>query len=185
MSSRAILAAMAITAALGTVAAVRPALAQAGRAVGNPIWTEVKWPFAPDLWGPGLAFRCQAADCGSEVHLYLRAKLGFCNCMSTIDDELVDKVGDVDLLGGEHGALGPGRPIDVRWMKGHSRGYRIDVPGATVAKSALAIAFHDRCDLIVATAAVAGDQPSLPEVAVLALLGSDRVQRWLEVTLGL
>jgi len=187
MSSRAILAAIAIAAALGTVAAVnaRPTLAQVGVAAHNPIWSEVKWPFANDLWGPGLAFRCRAVDCGSDVHLYLRAKLGFCNCMSAIDDELVDKVGDVDLLGGKPGALGPGRPIDVRWMKGRSRGYRMEVPGATAARSALSIAFHDRCDLIVATAAVAGDQPDLPEAAVLAFLGSDRVLRWLEVTLGL
>jgi hypothetical protein len=184
VSSCAILAAIAIATALGTVG-TRPALAQEGVPGHNPIWSEVKWPFAPDLWGPGLAFHCAAADCGSEVHLYLRAKLGFCNCMSVIDDELVDKVGDVDLLGGGHGALGPGRPIDVRWMKGRSRGYRMEVPGATAAKSALSIAFHDRCDLIVATAAVAGDRSALPEAAVLAFLGSDRVLRWLEVTLGL
>jgi len=183
-SWRATLAAIAIAAALGTVG-VRPTLAQGATTVHNPIWRELKWPFAPDLWGAGLAFRCQAAECGSEVYLYLRAKLGFCNCMSVIDDELVDKVSDVDLIGGEHGALGPGRPIDVRWMKGRSRGYRLDGRGATAAKSALAIAFHDRCDLIVATAAVTGDQSALPEAAVLAFLGSDRVLRWLEVTLGL
>src|ERR1700694_200305 len=46
----------------------------------RPVWTEVKWPFPLDQWGVGRAFVCRAADCGREVDLYLRAKLGFCNC---------------------------------------------------------------------------------------------------------
>ena len=54
------------------------------------------------------------------MNLYLRAKIGFCNCVSAIDDEEVDRVGDVDLVGGERAELGPGRPIDVRWMKGRT-----------------------------------------------------------------
>jgi hypothetical protein len=45
------------------------------------------------------------------VNLYLRAKIGFCNCVSAIDDEEVDRVGDVDLVGSERAELGPGRPI--------------------------------------------------------------------------
>src|SRR5689334_1805169 len=89
----------------------------------TPIWSEIKWPFPPDLWGPGLAFRCKAADCGSEVSLYLRPKLGFCNCPSALDDEMLDKVGDLELVAGERNGLGPGRAIDVRWMKGLSRAY--------------------------------------------------------------
>src|SRR4051812_9799526 len=47
-------------------------------------WTEVGWPFPLDPWGPGRAFRCKAADCGSEVTLYLRAKLGLCNCTTGV-----------------------------------------------------------------------------------------------------
>ena len=30
--------------------------------------------------GPRQGFRCKPADCGAEVNLYLRAKIGFCNC---------------------------------------------------------------------------------------------------------
>jgi hypothetical protein len=183
----AIAAALAIAAMVGAYAAFLAARApQVQRFGANrpPIWTQVKWPFAPDLWGPGLAFRCKAADCGSEVYLYLRAKIGFCNCTSAIDDEMVDRVGDVDLLASERGAMGPGRAIDVRSMKGRSRGYAVAGRGAT-AKSALSIAFHDRCDLVVATAAVGGDQPGLQEDAVLEFLNSDLVLRWAEVTLGL
>ena len=34
--------------------------------------------------GQGQAFQCKAADCGTEVHLYLRAKLGSCNCVAGV-----------------------------------------------------------------------------------------------------
>jgi hypothetical protein len=183
----AIAAAVVIAATVGGYAAFLAAQAPQTQGVGEghqPIWTKVKWPFPPDLWGPGLAFRCSASDCGSEVYLYLRAKIGFCNCTSTIDDEMVDRVGDVDLLARERGVLGAGRAIDVRSMKGRSRGYTVGGQGATT-KSALSIAFHNRCDLIVATAAIGSDVPSAQEDAVLEFLNSDLVLRWAEVTLGL
>jgi hypothetical protein len=38
--------------------------------LNSPVWTEVRWPFPLDQWGPGRAFQCKAADCGSEVNLY-------------------------------------------------------------------------------------------------------------------
>src|SRR5438552_17378747 len=58
------------------------------------MWTEVKWPFPLDQWGIGRAFRCPAEACGSEVNLYLRAKIGFCNCTTGVsDDEELDRVG--------------------------------------------------------------------------------------------
>ncbi len=182
-----IIAAVAIAAAIGGyavfLAAQGPYTLRAG-ASHPPIWTQIKWPFALDPWGTGLAFRCKAADCGSEVNLYLRAKIGFCDCVSAIDDEMVDRVGDIDLFARENSALGPGRAIDVRSMKGRSRNYAI-AGGGAAAKSALSIALHERCDLIVATAAIGGDQPSVQEHAVLELLSSDLVLRWAQVTLGL
>jgi hypothetical protein len=147
-------------------------------------WTEVSWPFPVDQWGKGKAYQCKSEHCGTDVKLYLRAKIGFCDCVSTIDDDEVDRVGDVDLVGGARAALGPGRPIAVRWMKGRSRGYAL-AGSASMPRSALGIAFHDRCDMIVATAAIAGGQPAAYEDAVLAFLNSDRVLRWAEVTLGL
>jgi hypothetical protein len=180
----AIAAAVAIAAMVGGYAAFLHAQTQHSSAGHRPIWTEIEWPFPLDLWGAGPAFRCKAADCGSEVHLYLRAKIGFCNCTSAIDDEMVDRVGDVDLLASKREALAPGRVISARSMKGRSRGYAVSGRGAT-AKSALSIAFHDRCDLIVATAAIGSDRPSELEGAVLEFLNSDLVLRWAEVTLGL
>jgi hypothetical protein len=150
-----------------------------------PVWTETAWPFPVDPWGPGRAFRCKAADCGGEVHLYLRAKAGFCNCTTGVaDDEELDRVGDVDLAGAERSALGPGRPIVVHGMKGRSRGYAVGGRGAS-GTSALSIAFNDRCDVIVATAVVRGDGPAAREAAVLEFLNRDLVLRWAEATLGI
>ena len=153
-------------------------------AAGNrPVWAEVAWPFPLDQWGSGLAFRCKPIDCGSDINLYLRAKIGFCNCASEIDDDEVDRVGDTYLVGGERTALGAGRPIGVHGMQGRSRGY--EIRGSAMMKSALTVAFHDRCDMLVATAALGNTDPALQHDAVLEFLNSDLVLRWAETTLGL
>src|SRR5947209_5377416 len=52
-----------------------------------PVWTEAKWPFPIDQWGLGKAFVCSAADCGGQVQLYVRPKIGFCNCATGVSDE--------------------------------------------------------------------------------------------------
>src|SRR5215472_6373042 len=148
----------------------------------EPVWTEAAWPFPIDQWGEGWAFQCKAADCGINVNLYLRPKIGFCNCQTGVaDDEELDRVSDVDLVGSERSALGPGRPITVHWMKGRSRGYAV---GASSAKSVLSLAFNNRCDVIVATV-VAGDEPAAQEQAVLAFLNGDLILHWAETVLGL
>ena len=75
--------------------AQRASAAEPARAV----WSEVKWPFPLDQWGTGRAFQCRAGDCGGEINLYLRAKLGFCNCATGVsDDAELDRVGDLELL---------------------------------------------------------------------------------------
>ena len=133
--------------------------------------------------GRGRAFQCKAADCGSELNLFLRAKIGFCNCaIGVADDDDLDRVGDVGLI--DSSALGAGRPIGVHWMKGRSRGYVVGGRGA-LAKSVLSIAFNDRCDVIVATATVGSDERAAHEGAVLEFLNSDLVSGWAETTLGL
>ena len=148
-------------------------------------WTEVSWPFPLDQWGRGRAFQCKAADCCSVLNLFLRAKIGFCNCaIGVADDDDLDRVGDVGLIDGESSALGAGRPIGVHWMKGRSRSYAVGgrVPSA---KSTLSLAFNDRCDAIVALAVVEGDRASAQEPAVLEFLNGDLILRWAESTLGL
>jgi hypothetical protein len=147
----------------------------------EPVWIQAAWPFPIDQWGQGWAYQCKAADCGIEVNLYLRPKIGFCNCQTGVaDDEELDRVSDVDLVGGESSALGPGRPITVHWMKGRSRGYTVAAPSA---KSVLSLAFNNRCDVIVATV-VAGDKPIAQEQAVLEFLNGDLVLHWAEAVLG-
>jgi len=50
--------------------------------------------------GKGKAFQCKAADCGTEINLYLRAKIGFCNCTTGVaDDEELERLSDFDLIG--------------------------------------------------------------------------------------
>ena len=62
-------------------------------------WREIAWPFPRDGWPAGRAFRCGAALCGTEVELYVRPKIGFCNCDSGVaDDDEVDRVADLDLI---------------------------------------------------------------------------------------
>jgi hypothetical protein len=65
-----------------------------------------------DQWGLGKAFVCRAADCGSEVRVYVRAKLGFCNCATGVatDDDL-DRMSDFDLVGGDVTPLASGEPV--------------------------------------------------------------------------
>jgi hypothetical protein len=148
----------------------------------RPLWTEGTWPFPIDQWGQGWAYQCKAADCGIDVDLYLRPKLGFCNCQTGVaDDEELDRVSDVDLVGSERSALGPGRPITVQFMKGRSRGYKVGAPSA---KAVLSLAFNNRCDVIVATV-VAGNEPTAQEQAVLEFLNGDLMLHWAEAVLGL
>ena len=62
-------------------------------------WQEIAWPFPRDGWPAGKAFRCGAAACGGEVELYVRPKMGFCNCdRGVADDDEVDRVADLDLM---------------------------------------------------------------------------------------
>jgi hypothetical protein len=69
-------------------------------------------------------------------------------------------------------------------MKGRSRAYAI-ADAYRAPNSALAIAFNDRCDAIVATAVVAHDHPDAFEPSVIDFLNSKVVVHWAEITLGL
>ena len=151
----------------------------------DPVFSEVAWPYPTDEWGQGKAFRCDAAHCGVEVNLFIRAKIGFCNCKTGVsDDDELDRLSDFRLMGEKLSVLGPGRPINVAWMKGRSRPYTVSGP-FQAQNSALAVAFNDRCDAIVATAVVARDRPTALEPIVIGFLNSETVMHWAEVTLGL
>jgi hypothetical protein len=160
-----------------------PKRSVAGAVSAHPIWTEVEWPFAIDEWGKGKAFRCSTAYCGAEVNLYIRAKIGFCNCTTGVsDDDELHRLSDFRLMGDKPSALGPGHPITIRWMKGRSRPY---IVGDRSRNAALAIAFNDRCDAVVATVVTARDRPDAIESSAIAFLNSDKIIQWTTVTLGL
>lgn len=151
----------------------------------HPVFSEVEWPYPTDEWGKGKAFRCTAADCGAEVNLFIRAKIGFCNCKTGVsDDAELGRLSDFWLMGENLSVLAPGHPINVAWMKGRSRAYAIAKP-YRAPNSALAVAFNDHCDAVVATAVVAHDRPAAIEPSVIAFLNSKTVVHWAEITLGL
>jgi hypothetical protein len=166
--------------------AARPARNVTGDAAdARSLWVEMTWPFPMDQWGTGRAFACKAADCGSEVKLYLRAKLGSCNCTTGVaDDADLDRMSDFDLVGGGVSPLGAGRPITIAWMKGRSRAYALAArnrPG----KSAISVVFNDRCDMIVATVVLPHDRPETIESGVMEFLNSRPVVHWAELALGI
>ena len=180
-------AAFALGGLVGAYALLAERPLERGAAAGavHPAWSEVQWPFPMDHWGKGKAFRCKASDCGSEVAVFVRAKIGFCDCTTGVsDDDELDRISDYDLLGNKLAALGPGRPIAVAWMKGRSRAFTVGGP-QPLGKSALSVGFNDRCDAIVATAVLGREQPEGIEPAVLEFLNSKTVVHWAEVTLGL
>jgi hypothetical protein len=69
-------------------------------------------------------------------------------------------------------------------LKGRSRSYTIAKP-VRVGRSALSIAFNDRCDAIVATIVLGRGEPAAAEPGVFEFLNSKVVLGWAEVTLGL
>jgi hypothetical protein len=150
----------------------------------QPAWTEVPWPFPIDEWGRGKAYRCAAAHCGAETVVYLRAKIGFCNCTrGIVDDEELGRLGDVNLIGGHATALDTGKTISVGWMKGRSRLYR--VANGSSGATALTAAFHNDCDALVGTAVFGDALPADAERAAIRFLNSDTALDWARVELGL
>jgi hypothetical protein len=148
-------------------------------------WAEVTWPFPIDQWGTGTAFRCEARACGTDIELFIRPKIGFCNCTTGVaDDEELERVADHDLFGERRRALAPGRDISVRWMKGRSRAYAFSA-APNEGRATLTIAFNDRCDVIVATVVAAHNRPAELEAAALAFLNGEAALGWTKAALGL
>jgi hypothetical protein len=149
-----------------------------------PVWTEAKWPFPMDQWGLGKAFVCSAPDCGAQVNVYVRPKIGFCNCATGVsDDTELERVADTELLRAKTRALGPGRPIKVGWMRGLSRSYAASdgEPGERL----VSVAYNDECDVVVAVAQFANGDPALLEPAILAFLNTNPMVLWAKKELGL
>jgi len=145
---------------------------------GNEGWREIAWPFPRDGWPAGRAFHCDAKACGEEVELYVRPKIGFCNCDSGVaDDDEVDRVADLDLISERFLALDAGQPIRISDMQGRSRNYDLQMPDGS-RHAAAGFALSRRCDLLVA-AAQGGGAASGVQRAALDFLASRDLTRWM------
>ncbi len=165
---------------------------RAGHAAATPdreIWIETKWPFPMDQWGEGRAFQCQAADCGAELHLYIRPKIGFCSATTGVaDDNELERLSDFDIMNGKIVPLADGHDIKIAWMKGRLRAYEITGTVAGPLRSrtmALSIAYNNESDAMVATVMLSGARPETAEPAVIAFLIGQTMLRWAASTFGL
>jgi hypothetical protein len=150
----------------------------------RPVWTEIKWPFLLDEWGIGKAFVCRPEDCGAEIDVYVRPKIGFCNCSTGVsDDAELERVADTGLVSPQIRPLDPGRPVKVGWMQGLSRAYRTSEQRA--GERLLSVAFNDECDVVVAVAKLGNGDPTVVEPAVVAFLNSAPMVLWAKKELGL
>jgi hypothetical protein len=148
----------------------------------EPVWTEAKWPFLQDQWGIGKAFVCVAADCGVKIDLFIRPKIGFCNCSTGIsDDKELERVADTDFVSPKVRPLGPSSPVKIGWMRGLSRTYLASEEKTNL----LSVAFNDECDVVVAVASLGKADPNAVAPAVLSFLGSTPMVLWAKKELGL
>ena len=148
-------------------------------------FAEIKWPFPRDQWGDGRAFRCSAADCGVEVSLYLRPKIGFCNCDTGVADEAeLDRVADLELFSPKFVGLTHGDEIQVGSMRGLSRIYQVDIPYDRL-RPMLALAFNQNCDVMVATVVAPLDHLPSAERHVLGFLNGEPMLKWARAQFGI
>jgi hypothetical protein len=167
-----ILGAVLCVGALSGVAAYETARPQVER------WQEIAWPLPRDGWPAGRAFRCDAASCGSDVDLYVRPKIGFCNCDSGVaDDDEVDRVADLDLISERFVPQAAGQVVRVAKMPGRVRAYDLLMPDGA-RHSAVGIAVSRRCDLLVAVAQGEGAMAGVQHAA-LEFLATDAMKQWM------
>jgi hypothetical protein len=179
------IAAMIVIAGSAAVSGLRAPVARSEPTVATePVWTEAKWPFLLDQWGIGRAFVCQPADCGVRIDVFIRPKIGFCNCNTGVsDDNELERVADTDLISTSVRPAGPSGPVKVGWMHGLSRVYQIS--GDKAGERVLSVAFNDDCDVVVALASLGKADPAAAAPAVLAFLKSTPMVLWAKKELGL
>ena len=169
---------------VGAYQLVRPAI-ERGHAGGNPShgkWQEIAWTFPRDGWPAGRAFRC--ASCGGGgVELYVRPKIGFCNCDTGVaDDDEVDRVADLDLISARFAPSEAGKAVHVAGLAGRSRFYNLKMQDGAQ-HAAIGIALSHRCDLLVAVAQ-GNATPSELQHEALEYLASGEMHRWMLASLG-
>jgi hypothetical protein len=180
-----IAAAIVVAGSVAVLGVRAPAVPSAARPDAmEPVWTETKWPFLQDQWGIGKAFVCMPADCGVKIDVFVRPKIGFCNCSTGVsDDNELERVADTDLVSPKVRPLGAGSPVKVGWMRGLSRAYLASDEKAN--EHLLSVAFNDECDVVVAVASLGKADPSAVAPALLSFLNSTPMVLWAKKELGL
>ena len=146
-------------------------------------WREIAWPYPRDGWPAGRAFRCASELCGEEVEVYVRPKIGFCNCDSGVsDDDEVDRVADLDLISERFVPLAPGKTIMIAGMPGRIRSYDLQMADGS-RHTAIGIAVSRRCDLLVAVAQGKGTASGVERVA-LDFLATSEMVHWIISAMG-
>jgi len=165
--------------AVGAYQLVRPALDH-----GHARWQEIAWNFPRDGWPAGRAFRCDSCgEGGTGVELYVRPKIGFCNCDTGVaDDDEVDRVADLDLVSARFAPREAGRAVRLAGLAGRSRAYDLAMPDGA-RHTAIGIALSQRCDLLVAVAQGSA-APDKLQRAAFDYLGSRELHRWMMAALS-
>ena len=141
--------------------------------LGQEVWKPAPWPFLRDGWPNGIAFDC--TTCGGSLSLFVRVKVGFCDCSRGVsDDDEIDRVGDVDLVIPEFLPEGAGRVEQVAGVRGRVRLYR-----AGERRIATLAAGRD-CNAIVATAVSRNDIGPEGIAMSLARLSGPDVLRFID-----
>jgi hypothetical protein len=124
------------------------------------------------------------ADCGVKIDVFIRPKIGFCNCSTGVsDDNELERVADNELISPQARPVGPGRPVKIGWMRGLSRVYAMsdEKPNERL----MSVAFNDECDVVVALASLGNADPAAVAPAVMAFLKSTPMVLWAKKELGL
>jgi hypothetical protein len=166
---------------LSGVAAVQHV--RSGAAIAGGRWHEIAWPFPRDGWPAGRAFRCGADACGGEVELYVRPKIGFCNCDTGVtDDDEVDRVADLDLMSQRFVPREAGQVIRISDMNGRARRYDLKMIDGSD-HTAIGFALSHHCDLMVAVAQGEGSADGVKRAAV-EFLGTRDMTHWMNAALN-
>ena len=175
---------IALVVAIGTLSGVAAVqYVRSGPAVAGNSWHEIAWPFPRDGWPAGRAFRCDADACGSAVELYVRPKIGFCNCDTGVaDDDEVDRVADLDLMSRRFVPREAGEVIRISDMTGRARSYDLKMTDGSD-HTAVGFALSHRCDLMVAVAQGEGNAEGVRRAAV-QFLETGGMTHWMSAALN-
>ena len=152
----------------------------ADRAPEKSGWSAIDWPFPIDAWPEGRAFHCGLEECGMEVNVYIRPKIGFCDCYRGVsDDDEIDRVGDLAVLSRNYTPLAPGKIVSLGNIQGRARHFAVFAPNQAK-QYAIGVALSRKCDAIVAT--IVGDSPipGRAEDSAFKLLNSQEIKHWIE-----